>query len=235
MSQGSGAPGPMNPGPVVGLDPVLAFALALALARTVPLALALTLVRCVVPAVVGPRPCPRVTATGAELASGDRLGVTELPELPELPEFPEVAVPVAVAGPVLPESALPEAASVLLELDDVALPVDPPVVEPVAELSPLEPDVRGGLRVVGRTTSLTADGRTEGRCPTWTPGRCGCRYSVVATKVMPVRYRRTGGVLTPASPAAHSAFIRRLLITAVSFRSWTCRSGTDLQVLRGAQ
>ncbi len=61
--------------------------------------------------------------------------------MPELPEFPEVAVPVAVAGPVLPESALPEVASVLLELDEVALPVEPPVVEPVAELSPLEPDV----------------------------------------------------------------------------------------------
>jgi hypothetical protein len=35
---------------------------------------------------------------------------------------------VAVAGPVLPESAFPEPASVQFELHDVALPVVPPVV-----------------------------------------------------------------------------------------------------------
>jgi hypothetical protein len=61
----------------------------------------------------------------------------ELPELPELPEAPDVAEPEALAGPVFPESALPERALVQLPLAEVAFPVDPPVVWPVAELSPL--------------------------------------------------------------------------------------------------
>jgi hypothetical protein len=54
----------------------------------------------------------------------------ELPEFPESPEFPDCAEPVEVADPVSPELALPELASVAFELDDVALPVVPPVVVP---------------------------------------------------------------------------------------------------------
>jgi hypothetical protein len=54
----------------------------------------------------------------------------ELPEFPELPELPDCAEPLAVAAPVFPELALPERASVALELDDVAFPVLPPVVVP---------------------------------------------------------------------------------------------------------
>jgi hypothetical protein len=65
----------------------------------------------------------------------------ELPESPELPELPDVAFPLALAGPVLPESALPEEAVVWFELVEVALPVLPPVVLPVAVESPLLPDV----------------------------------------------------------------------------------------------
>jgi hypothetical protein len=61
--------------------------------------------------------------------------------LPELPELPDCAVPVAVAGPVLPESALPEDASVRFELEDEAEPEVPPVVVPLAVESPLLPDV----------------------------------------------------------------------------------------------
>jgi hypothetical protein len=55
--------------------------------------------------------------------------------------LPDWADPVAFAAPVLPESAFPELAVVWLALLDVALPDDPPVVWPVAELSPLPPDV----------------------------------------------------------------------------------------------
>jgi hypothetical protein len=69
------------------------------------------------------------------------LAEPEFPELPELPESPEVAEPVAVAGPVFPESALPEAAWVLFSLDELALPVVPPVVLPMAVLLPLSPEV----------------------------------------------------------------------------------------------
>lgn len=57
------------------------------------------------------------------------------------PEWPDVAVPVAVAGPVAPESALPDAAVVRLVLTELAAPVVPPVVVPEAELLPLFPDV----------------------------------------------------------------------------------------------
>jgi hypothetical protein len=67
--------------------------------------------------------------------------VPEFPESPELPELPDCAVPVAVAGPVLPESALPEDASVWFELEDEADPEVPPVVVPLAVESPLLPDV----------------------------------------------------------------------------------------------
>ncbi len=65
----------------------------------------------------------------------------EFPESPELPELPDCADPVAVAGPVLPESALPEDASVWFELEDEADPEVPPVVVPLAVESPLLPDV----------------------------------------------------------------------------------------------
>jgi hypothetical protein len=65
----------------------------------------------------------------------------EFPDEPEFPELPDVAVPLASAGPVLPESALPDAAVVRLPLTDVAEPVVPPVVVPEAELFPLFPDV----------------------------------------------------------------------------------------------
>ena len=58
-----------------------------------------------------------------------------------MPELPDCAVPVAVAGPVSPELALPEVASVWFELEDVADPEVPPVVVPLAVESPLLPDV----------------------------------------------------------------------------------------------
>jgi hypothetical protein len=65
----------------------------------------------------------------------------EFPEFPEFPELPDVAEPLAVAGPVLPESALPELAEVSLELDELASPEVPPLVLPVAVLLPLLPEV----------------------------------------------------------------------------------------------
>jgi hypothetical protein len=65
----------------------------------------------------------------------------EFPEFPELPELPDWAVPEASTGPVSPEFASPELAVVWFELPDVAFPVELPVVWPVAELSPLLPDV----------------------------------------------------------------------------------------------
>ncbi len=65
----------------------------------------------------------------------------EIPEFPEFPELPDVAVSVASADPVFPESALPELAFVTLPLDAVAFPGLPPVVEPSAVEFPLLPDV----------------------------------------------------------------------------------------------
>jgi hypothetical protein len=65
----------------------------------------------------------------------------EFPEFPEFPELPDVAVPLASADPVFPESALPELAFVTLPLDEVAFPVLPPVVVPLAVEFPLLPDV----------------------------------------------------------------------------------------------
>jgi hypothetical protein len=65
----------------------------------------------------------------------------DFPDLPEFPESPDCAHPLELAAPVRPEFAFPELAVVWFELPAVALPVDPPVVWPVAELSPLPPDV----------------------------------------------------------------------------------------------
>jgi hypothetical protein len=60
--------------------------------------------------------------------------------LPEFPDLPEVAVPLAEAFPVLPESALPEVAVVLFPEVEVALPELPPVVVPFAVELPLLPE-----------------------------------------------------------------------------------------------
>jgi hypothetical protein len=65
----------------------------------------------------------------------------ESPDAPEFPESPERAEPWELAAPVSPESAFPDSAVVRVELPEVALPDEPPVVWPVAELSPLLPDV----------------------------------------------------------------------------------------------
>jgi hypothetical protein len=59
-----------------------------------------------------------------------------------LPEFPEIAeLPLLVASPVLPESAFPEVAPVLLEALELALPDWPPLAEPEAVLAPEFPEV----------------------------------------------------------------------------------------------
>jgi hypothetical protein len=63
-----------------------------------------------------------------KLGNENTPALPDFPEFPELPELPDVAEPLALAGPVLPESALPEPAHVLLELDELAFPVVPPVV-----------------------------------------------------------------------------------------------------------
>lgn len=78
---------------------------------------------------------PVMVTQGATTTAGP-----ELPELPELPEFPDCAVPVAVAAPVLPELASPELAYVWFELEELAFPDVPPVVEPLAVELPLWPD-----------------------------------------------------------------------------------------------
>ncbi len=61
--------------------------------------------------------------------------------MPELPELPDCAEPSADAFPVLPEFALPDPASVKLPPWELASPVSPPVVEPMAVLLPLSPEV----------------------------------------------------------------------------------------------
>jgi homeobox protein ESX1 len=77
---------------------------------------------------------------GATLTAGP-----VLPEFPELPESPELAeLPLELASPVLPESALPDLAVVLLEAEELASPLCPPVAEPSAELSPELPEVAVG-------------------------------------------------------------------------------------------
>ena len=63
------------------------------------------------------------------------------PEFPEFPELPDVAVPVAEAEPVAPELASPEPASVVLPDVELAEPLCPPVVDPVALESPDPPVV----------------------------------------------------------------------------------------------
>jgi homeobox protein ESX1 len=80
---------------------------------------------------------------GATLTAGP-----VLPELPELPEFPEVAeLPLELAFPVLPELALPDVAVVVLDEEESALPLCPPVAEPLAVLSPELPEVELGCPV----------------------------------------------------------------------------------------
>jgi hypothetical protein len=89
---------------------------------------------------------PDLADEGAQLPHKVKHGETtmalpESPELPEFPESPEVAVPVELALPVFPESALPEVAVVVFPDVEVALPELPPVVVPFAVELPLLPEV----------------------------------------------------------------------------------------------
>ena len=61
------------------------------------------------------------------------------PESPELPESPEKAPPPARAGPVSPESASPEEASVALSAVEQTLPLSPPAVALEASEEPESP------------------------------------------------------------------------------------------------
>lgn len=118
-------------------------------------------------------------------------------------------------------------------LDDVAFPVVPPVVEPVAELSPLLPDV-------------TVDVEPSLALPVWPELAEPMAFPDLATEptlfvslgdchavdacAVPMESRSASA--TPAIPAAHRVLVVRLPITAVSFPIWTCRSGTSSEVLR---
>jgi hypothetical protein len=69
-----------------------------------------------------------------------------------LPEVAELSL--LVAFPVLPELALPDLAVVLLEEDELALPLFPPFAEPVAVLLPELPEVLMGLPVTADEPEL---------------------------------------------------------------------------------
>jgi hypothetical protein len=102
---------------------------------------------------------------------------------------------------------LPELALVWLELPDVALPVEPPVVWPVAELFPLPPEV-----AVAVEPSLAFPVRPEEADP-WTLPDVGWLAGCdgVAPALPAVRSN------APAtSPLAHSVLINSLSITGVN-------------------
>ena len=115
----------------------------------------------------------------------------------------------------------------------MAFPVVPPVVEPVAELSPLLPDA-----AVDVEPSLALPVWPELAEPLAFPDLAaeatlcvplGDCHAVDACAV-PIDNRSV--IATPVIPVAHSVLVRRLPITAVSFPIWTCRSGTSSEVLR---
>lgn len=115
----------------------------------------------------------------------------------------------------------------------MAFPVVPPVVEPVAELSPLLPEV-----AVDVEPSLALPVWPELAEPMAVPDLAaettlcmplGDCHAVDACAV-PMESRSASA--TPVIPAAHSVLVSRLPITAVSFPIWTCRSGTSSEVLR---
>jgi hypothetical protein len=157
-------------------------------------------------------PCPKV-------GNWNTPASPEFPEFPEFPELPDVAEPVAVAGPVLPELALPEPAHVLLELDELASPEVPPVVWPLAVLFPLWPEV-----AVAVDLSMAFPVEPDVAFPMMPEGpfgRVGCDPpSGVACAELAAKSR------TPAAnPPVHRVFVN-LPMRGDSFRSWSCRSGT---------
>jgi hypothetical protein len=82
-----------------------------------------------------------------------------LPDFPEFPESPEDAqLRLLLAFPVLPELALPDLAVVSLEEEESALPLFPPVAEPLAVLAPELPDVAVGEPVAEDEPALPGNG-----------------------------------------------------------------------------
>jgi hypothetical protein len=140
----------------------------------------------------------------------------EFPDEPEFPEFPDLAVPLASAGPVLPESALPDPASVRLPLTDVAGPVVPPVVVPEAELLPLSPDVAPAVE-----SSVAPPVRPEWADPLAAPDvmvwvGCGGVPPPHADPAPAVPAARRSE--PPTSPDARSVCLIRVLMSDASFR-----------------
>ena len=89
---------------------------------------------------------------------------------PELPESPLWASPLALAGPVLPESASPEPATVRLPASEPASPEEPPKVALSALESPEEPPsaVVSGFEQALPVSPVAATVVTEGSDePSW--------------------------------------------------------------------
>ena len=174
-----------------------------------------------------PRPQPwRQFMTGVQCRPDGAGAYTrvppEFPDEPEFPELPEVAVPMAVAGPVLPESALPDPASVWLLLTDVAEPVVPPVVVPDAELFPLPPDVAPAvdLSVAPPVRPEWADPLASPDVTVWVGWGGFPPPQADPAPAVPAARRRD----PPTSPDARSVCLIRVLMVMRPFE-WSPPSG----------